>query len=183
MDSNDNGGQNGGSSKKRALDESPRKHSPAKKPKTEHKDKTKIEDEFGKIRDLIAKLEAAHHNANTEIRQKQNEDKKFMRSQLSKKVDTEAAMDTDEHEKLITKSSKMATRAYLRDILHDKVEDIVNDMLDERDAVIMGHIHEQGRQIHEQGDQEQGSQIRAHGRQLREQSGQILAILQWIRDI
>lgn len=147
-------------------------------------DRTAFEEDVYKMKTRICDLEQAQRIAKMQLRQKQKKDKKFMLSQISEKIDMDAAMDAEEHEELITKTSKMATRAYLRKTLRGEVEDIVKNLLDERDAAIMGIID--AKADHNELGSESATmqrQIRVQGRQLREQGGQILSILQWIRDV
>ncbi|KAI3392067.1 hypothetical protein diail_6296 [Diaporthe ilicicola] len=134
-------------SKKHAREESPHKLPPSKKPKTEkNKEKYEINDDpmdvkLFRLKGRVIQEEKARRNDVACLSGKMKEDKNFLVSKMDEKLAVDAAMDAEEHEEheeeLITNASKMATPGYLRKVVHRKIKDIANDMLDDRDAAIM----------------------------------------------
>lgn len=123
----------------------------------------------------VLRLEKGSQKRTDLIQKKLSDQRTFLVSELDKKLDEDAAMDDEEHEKFISDIAKTATRAYLRKVLDGKVKQIVRNVIEDiLEGVIDGVIEGVVGGIIE----EELATIR---RTLEEQRGQLADIIDRIR--
>lgn len=91
----------------------------------------KLDNIVANLEARVTKLELGSQKRTDFFQKKLSDQRAFLVSKLDEKLDQEVAMDGKEHEEFITNISKIATRAYLRKVLDDKVKQIVKDVIED----------------------------------------------------
>lgn len=133
----------------------------------------KLDNTLANLETRIAKAENGSQKRIGALRKKLADEHANLCSMIDKKLDQDAAMTDEEHEKFITEIAEMATRAHLRKVLKNKVKAIVKDIIEDVVEDVVEDVI----------DDIVNEKLAAIYRTQQQQARQLAAIMNWVRDI